>query len=1020
MPAIQILSQEEIDAFDLPPQFSGTERKKYFNVTKQIRKSIGKLRSSHTKVGFLIQLGYFKATGRFFPPVNIRMEDIRYASVILELPANDIRGIYTHDTYHHHKQVILQLMGFVSIENGKHYLDSHLNTLIVSHLPAKKIFFSLLDWLRVQKIETPTYHYLRHMITQQLIAHQTLLDETLKFQLKDYQASVLDELMIQESQFPHAYRLTKLKHASQSEKPGKITESMVFFKDVKQRFKLLEPIIVLLDFPVDTWRAYANWIMRTRTNQLIELGNHYSRYLYLIAFLYHQYIFRQDCFIRILLNATNKIIGQVKEYRKEMDDQQRETKSEYIKATKDAKDFYRNKWMATCAIVEQSELDPNEKIGQLMLLIDGEIGMEPDNDPEYRKLEYELESANSRKPKYEVLAKRFVFLKNRVSHIIREVEFDEKSSSGTLIKAIKGYRTFDPKEFVASVLPILENDAPHLYSQRGKPMMGLIKALFYMKVAEGIKAGTLNLKYSYKYRAVEEYLIPEKKWKTEKEALLKEAGLEPFKSFEHVSTELSKQLDRQYERTNKNIAEGKNKHASINTNGKVIIATPGVDRPDQDSVAGLLEQFKFKPIADLLFEVNGTTNFMSCFQHRNIKNQKPRPNMDVFLAGLIGYGCNIGINKMAQISRGINESTLHNTMKWYFSVEHLRQANDQIVNLIHKMPIRELFRHDDLTNRTSSDGQRFDMGVESLNASLSYKYPGMRKGTAVYSFADQAIAIFYTTVILTADRESTYVLDGLMHNEVYWQEDKPWFHHTDTHGQTEVMFAAANLLGISLAPRIKNLKTQVLYTFEKPSLYANKGYVLKPKLGIDADIVRQEWDAMLRVMASIRLKHSTASAIFSRLTSYAKQHPLYQAFKEMGKIYRSLYILKYYDELKLRQMTEKQLNKVERSHQFAKAIFFDNNREIQQELKEDQDIAVNCRVLIQNSIILWNCLTLSELYQKEKEVKEREKMMGIFRGGSACTWQHINLQGIYEFSLELEPKISSQKIKQILDFKFEV
>jgi hypothetical protein len=60
------------------------------------------------------------------------------------------------------------------------------------------------------------------------------------------------------------------------------------------------------------------------------------------------------------------------------------------------------------------------------------------------------------------------------------------------------------------------------------------------------------------------------------------------------------------------------------------------------------------------------------------------------------------------------------------------------------------------------------------------------------------------------------------------------------------------------------------------------------------------------------------------------------------------------------------------------------------------------------------------LYQKEKEVKEREKMMDIFRGGSACTWQHINLQGIYEFSLELEPKISSQKIKQILDFKFEV
>lgn len=173
-------------------------------------------------------------------------------------------------------------------------------------------------------------------------------------------------------------------------------------------------------------------------------------------------------------------------------------------------------------------------------------------------------------------------------------------------------------------------------------------------------------------------------------------------------------------------------------------------------------------------------------------------------------------------------------------------------------------------------------------------------------------------------------------------------------------------------------------------------------------------------MATIRLKHSTASSVFSRLTSYAKQHPLQQAFKEMGKIYRSLYILKYYDELKLRQMTEKQLNKVERSHQFAKAVFFDNNREIQQELKEDQDIAINCRVLIQNAIILWNCLKLSELYQKQSDPRERERMIEIFRGGSACTWRHINLQGIYEFMLELESRIFAQKTSQILDLKFAV
>lgn len=1018
MPSIQILSQQEVDAFDFPPEFSGIARKKYFRITKQVNKTIDKLRSNHTKVGFLIQLAYFKATGRFFAPDHIRIQDIEYASIHLGLPITDIRTVYSYETYHHHKRVILQILGFVSIEDSKSYLEKHLNTLVVGHLPAKKIFLSLLDWLRIQKIEIPTYHYLRQMITKQLVTHQKSLNEVLESGMTEKQRNILDELMVQESQSPQIYRLTKLKHVSQSEKPGKLAESIVLFQEIKQGFKLMEPIIDLLDFPVDTWRAYANWTMRARTNQLIKLGNPYSRYLYLTTFLYHQYVFRQDCFIRILLNATNKITGEMKQHGKEIEYQQRESKSQYIKLTKDAKEFYRDKWMATCAIVEKSGIDPNEKIKQLILLMDRENGVEPGNDPEYQKLEHELDLVNSRNPKYEVLTKRFLYLKNRVSHIIREIEFNEKASNADLIDAIKGYRTLNTKKFIASVLPILENDVQHLYNQNGKPIVGLVKALFYMKVAEGIKSGNLNLKHSYKYRAVEEYLIPEDKWERKKEALLKEAGLEPFKNFEHVSSQLSKQLDRQFERTNKNIVEERNKHASINSNGKVIIATPGVEKPDQDTVADLLEQFKFKPIADLLFDVNAVTDFMAHFQHRNIKNQKTRPSMDIFLAGLIGYGCNIGINKMAQISRGINASTLYNTMKWYFSIENLRQANDTIVNLIHKMPIRELFKHDDLENRTSSDGQRFDMGVDSLNASLAYKYPGMKKGAAVYSFADQVVAIFYATVILTADRESTYVLDGLMHNEVYWEEDKPWFHHTDTHGQTEVMFAAANLLGISLAPRIKNLKKQALYAFEKPSSYTDKNYVLKPKQRIDVELIKEQWDIILRVMTSIKLKYSTASSIFSRLTSYAKQHPLHQAFKEMGKIYRTLYILKYYDELKLRQMTEKQLNKVERSHQFAKAVFFDNNREIQQELKEDQDIAINCRVVIQNAIILWNCLKLSELYQKQSDPREREKMIEIFRGGSACTWQHINLQGIYEFMLELESKISLQKINQILDLKF--
>ena len=53
-----------------------------------------------------------------------------------------------------------------------------------------------------------------------------------------------------------------------------------------------------------------------------------------------------------------------------------------------------------------------------------------------------------------------------------------------------------------------------------------------------------------------------------------------------------------------------------------------------------------------------------------------------------------------------------------------------------------------------------------------------------------------------AERESAYVIDGLMHNEVM----KSDIHSTDAFGFSELVFAVSHLLGFSYAPRFKNLR----------------------------------------------------------------------------------------------------------------------------------------------------------------------------------------------------------------------
>ena len=67
---------------------------------------------------------------------------------------------------------------------------------------------------------------------------------------------------------------------------------------------------------------------------------------------------------------------------------------------------------------------------------------------------------------------------------------------------------------------------------------------------------------------------------------------------------------------------------------------------------------------------------------------------------------------------------------------------------------------------TSSDGQKFEVRADSLNANYSFKYFGKGQGVSVYSFIDERDLLFHSLVFSAGERESAYVIDGLMHNDV--------------------------------------------------------------------------------------------------------------------------------------------------------------------------------------------------------------------------------------------------------------
>jgi TnpA family transposase len=297
---------------------------------------------------------------------------------------------------------------------------------------------------------------------------------------------------------------------------------------------------------------------------------------------------------------------------------------------------------------------------------------------------------------------------------------------------------------------------------------------------------------------------------------------------------------------------------------------------------------------------------------------------------------------------------------------------------------------------TASDGSKYGVRGESLNASRSYKYFGQGQGLSINTFIDERGFLWYSLIMSAATRESMGVIDGLMHNDII----KSDIHSTDTHGYSEAIFGLTHMLGISFAPRLKGLKNKQLYIFKHHDKAERRSWHITPDSYVNEKIIYQNWDDFLRLVATIKLKENSASEIFRRLNSYSRQHTLYQTVKSFGQIIKSLFILRYLDDLELRQAIEKQLNKVELANRFSRAVAVANPREIIQTDPDEQAIAESCNRLIKNSIICWNYLYLDHLLKKMRDVQDREILLSIISTHSIMTWEHINMLGEYDFSDE--------------------
>lgn len=1001
MARMKIFNSLEKEAFETPPVFNSAERKQCFSLPLMLKNSMSGLRTPTNKVCFLAAAGYFKARRKFFAR-QFHPVDIEYIARQLGVNPAEVRvDAYTKFACARHQRVILSYFGCGPFDAAaKAFTANEIATLVRVQFRPKLVLLEIIQVLTRKKIAIPSYTVLADLIVAAINQHRCALSEIVAAGLSQKQRATLDALLQKEPDNETSqswrYRLTLLKRPFQSTKPKKIRANLADLDTVQSLYLDLKPVVQRLDLSHECIRYYAYSVIKAQIPQVSRRADE-DRLLHLIAFVVYQTFKLNDTLIDTLLSAVQGAVNAAEQDQKEAYFQEREQRSQSLSALADQlRQSVRETLSSIRNIVADAQLSDSQKVA----LIDAALNTETAAtrvDEQIDQFKQNAAKLQQGQDYFALLELRSLKLQHRVADIVRQVQFAPNCSRPALWTALQYYQQKDGNVDERAPVDFLSAEqCAALTCADGKFRVSLYKALLYVGIADAIKSGTLNLAHSEKYRALDEYLIPKADWEAHRAEYLQRAQLEEFADCKATLRALDQALEARYQQTNQNLTSGKNPYLTVRANGTFHVRTPKAEEADCLSLGTLFPERKYISMLEMLATVDHATNFLDDFEHWQVKYQRAKPPKKIFLAGIIGFGCDIGHRKLAQISKQIDESDLDNAVNWYFSLQNVRDANDRILRLTDRLSLPNIYRQNPDVLHTSSDGQKFEVAVDSLNANYSFKYLGKDKGVSVVTFIDMRELMWHSTVISSAEREAAYVIDGLMHNDVI-QSD---IHSTDTHGYSEVIFGATYLLHFEFAPRIKGLGRQQLYAFKHRQHYREQGQVLLPDRTIREALVEGPWDDVLRFIATIRLKITTASQLFKRLNSYSRQHPLYRALKELGKAPKTLFILKYCDDLQLRQAVEKQLNKVEGSNKFSKAISFGHSHEFIQSEKEDQEIAETCRRLIKNAIVCWNYLYLSRVLAEEKNPERRAELIEAVRNGSVTTWGHFNLHGEFDFSDE--------------------
>lgn len=396
-------------------------------------------------------------------------------------------------------------------------------------------------------------------------------------------------------------------------------------------------------------------------------------------------------------------------------------------------------------------------------------------------------------------------------------------------------------------------------------------------------------------------------------------------------------------------------------------------------------------VTEMILEIHALTGFLDDFTHISESGARVEDLHLSLCAVLVAEACNLGLEALVdQTVPALRRERLAWVQQHYVRVETLALANARLVDFQRTIPLAQHWGGGEVA---SADGLRFVVPVRTIHAGPSHRYfPGGRGVTWYNGISDQHTG-FAATVVAGALRDAPWLLNLLLDQQTSL---RPREVMTDTAGYSDIIFALFFLLGYEFSPRLADFTSMRFWRIDPMADYGPLQDLSRHR--INTRVIADFWDEMLRVAGSLSAKTVTADVLVRWLHGDKRPNGLARALTELGRICKTLYLLKYMTDPVYRRRILTQLNKGEHRHKLARVVFHGQRGELRQRYRIGQEDQLGALGLILNVVVLWNTrymnAAINHLTVQGEVIRDADKARLAPFGH-----RHLNLIGRYLYAV---------------------